>query len=231
YKLHRVTGEVIWTLGGKSTDFAADAGVDTAWQHDFRAVSEGVYSIFDNGATPETHEVSRGLRIALDPDAMTAELIEEYVHPEELLSPNQGNMQVLPNGNVFIGWGGVPRISEFAPDGTLIQDWVFPERKETYRAYKFPWVGMPSEPPALAVKPDDDDVLTAYVSWNGDTRTVSWRLAAGATEDMLETRATVERTGFETAIPVSANDLFFRVEALDASGAVLGTSRVITTAE
>jgi hypothetical protein len=229
--LHRVTGDVIWTLGGKSNDFAGPDNLATAWQHDFQGHPGNIYTIYDNGAAPEVHEQSRGMRVALDVDGMTAEIQDEYVHPDGLLSRSQGNMQVLPNGNVFIGWGNEPYASEFLDDGTWLQDWVLPEGKESYRSYKFPWVGRPAESPRLAILRDEADALNAYLSWNGDTETVSWRLFAGAAQDAMDVRATVDRTGFETVTPVSANDLYFAAEALDANGGVIGTSNVVAIAD
>ncbi len=231
HMLHQTTGEVIWTLGGKQSSFALGDGVETAWQHDFRASPGNIYTIFDNGAAPEIHEYSRGIRVALDLEAMTAELQQEYAHPDVVLSRSQGNMQTLPNGNILIGWGNLPLATEFAADGTHLQDWTLPEGKESFRTYKFPWTGQPSDPPNLSILRDENEALNAYVSWNGDTGTVSWRLLAGANQDALEVRATVDRTGFETTIPVSANDLFFMAEAIDALGNVTGQTNLVAIAD
>ena len=38
-------------------------------------------------------------------DQMSATLVREYTHPQKLIATSQGNVQVLPNGNVFVGWG------------------------------------------------------------------------------------------------------------------------------
>jgi hypothetical protein len=40
--------------------------------------------------------------------------------------------------------------------------------------------------------------------------------------------STTARSGFETAIPVSPGDRSYRVEALDASGRVIGASRLFS---
>lgn len=231
HKLHRSTAEVIWTLGGTGNDFAGGEAIETAWQNDVRTFPGNIYSVFDNGAVPKVHDESRGLRLALDPDGMTAEVQSAFTHPDEILSRREGSMQALPNDNVLIGWGNVPVISEFAKDGALIQDWTIPEGRETYRAFKFPWIGVPAEEPRLVIERDENEALNGYVSWNGDTETKSWRLLAGAAEDALEVRATVERTGFETTIPVSANDLFFAAEALDANGNASARSNVVAIAD
>ena len=61
-------------------------------------------------------------------------------------------MQVLPNGNVFIGWGSSPVISEFSHDGDLLFDAEFPTQGETYRAFRFPWKGYPKYAPAIVAE-------------------------------------------------------------------------------
>ena len=45
-----------------------------------------------------------------------------YVHPVPLLAGAMGNMQFLPDGRVFVGWGTEPYFSEFGDDGTLLVD-------------------------------------------------------------------------------------------------------------
>ena len=69
--------------------------------------------------------------------------------------------------------------------------------------------------------------MTVYASWNGDTRTASWRVLAGASPQQLAPVARAARSGFETAITTPGPEAFVAVQALDASGAVLGTSRTI----
>ena len=36
---------------------------------------------------------------------MTAVLLREYTHPEKPFAIFQGSVQMLPDGNVFVGWG------------------------------------------------------------------------------------------------------------------------------
>ncbi len=76
-----------------------------AYQHDARRQSDGTITIFDNGNMNEV-EQSRGIVLELDEKAMTAELVREYTHPDKVRPATQGNVQVLPSSNVFVGWGG-----------------------------------------------------------------------------------------------------------------------------
>ena len=54
-----------------------------------------------------------------------------------------GNTQLLPNGDVFVGWGEVPFFSEYTTSGKLLFDAAFPSPDMSYRAYVQPWVGKP----------------------------------------------------------------------------------------
>jgi glutamine synthetase len=69
--------------------------------------------------------------------------------------------------------------------------------------------------------------VTVYASWNGDTRTASWRVLAGASPQSLAPVASGARGGFETAITTPGAAPYVAVQALDASGAVLATSGTI----
>jgi hypothetical protein len=69
--------------------------------------------------------------------------------------------------------------------------------------------------------------FTVYASWNGDTRTASWRVLGGPSASQLAPVGGAPRGGFETSISVPAGVAYVAVQALDASGAVLGTSGVL----
>jgi hypothetical protein len=95
------------------------SGTQSAFQHDARRHQDGTISIFDNGAHPKVHDQSRGIVVELDEEKMSAKLVREYTWPKKPLATSQGNMQLLPNANVFIGWGSAPLISEFSYEGKL----------------------------------------------------------------------------------------------------------------
>jgi hypothetical protein len=50
YKVDRKSGEVIWRLGGKNSDFKMGSGTRFISQHDARRQPDGTLTIFDNGA-------------------------------------------------------------------------------------------------------------------------------------------------------------------------------------
>jgi len=224
YKLDR-SGAILWRLGGKNSDFNMTSGSNFAWQHDARRQPDGTLTIFDNGATPAVEKLSRGLILDVDEQAMTATLLRQYTHPK-ILSGSQGSMQLLPNGNVFIGWGEVPRVSEFERSGQLVFDAVLGKQYQSYRAFRLPWSGLPAEAPAIATTRDGTHT-TVYASWNGATGVHSWQLLAGSRAgDLLPVSATRSR-GFESALQTASSGPHFAVRALDAGGAPLGQSPTV----
>src|SRR5215212_35199 len=126
YKIDRNSGEVIWRLGGKKSDFEMQEDARFAFQHDARRLPEGSISIFDNGSLvfenglPKAVEESRAIVLKLDEREMRASLVREYTHPDEQHAHAAGNAQVLPNGNVFVGWGRALAVSEFGKEGRLL---------------------------------------------------------------------------------------------------------------
>ena len=223
YKVDRKTGEVVWRLGGEQSDFKMGAGVRTALQHDARRHPDGTITIFDNGNVNRVDQ-SRGIVVEVDEDKMIASLVREYTHPDRLLSDTQGNVQVLPKGNVFVGWGSAPFFSEFNHHGELLFHAAFPTEGETYRAFRFPWSGQPTDDPAIAAELGTEDKVTIYASWNGATEVTTWQVLAGSAPDQLEPLASAPRQGFETVITVRTTEPYVGLKATNGSGKVLGTT-------
>jgi Arylsulfotransferase (ASST) len=224
YKVDRKSGEILWRLGGKRSDFEMGEGTRTAFQHDARWHEDGTITIFDNGGGPQVHEQSRAILVELDQDGMSANLLREYAPPQKRLSTSQGNAELLPDGNVFIGWGSQPYFSEFSHDGELLFNAAFPPAVESYRAFRFPWSGHPTGVPALTAERRPDEKVELYASWNGATGVAAWEVIAGPRQDRLGSVGAVARDGFETAMLAKTSDPYVAVRAIDRSGEVLGTS-------
>jgi hypothetical protein len=234
YKIDRKTGEVIWRLGGKKSDFEMGPGTRFAFQHDARRLPDGTISIFDNGNTvfrngrPKAVEESRGIVLRLDEHKMKATLVREYTHPEKQYADAAGNMQVLPNGNVFVGWGRALTISEFSENGQLLFDASLLRKNKSYRAFRFPWSARPNDQPAAVAERVSEVEVRVYASWNGATEVATWAVLAGKHQDRLESLGQVPRNGFETAMVVRTSDPYVAVRAKDRLGRTLGTSKVLS---
>jgi EmrB/QacA subfamily drug resistance transporter len=227
------TGGIVWTLGGRHSNFKLGPGAGFEWQHDVALHSGSTVTLFDDHCCQETGGgtyvsptgPSRGLALKLDQSAQTATLSAQYTHGATFDAQYMGNMQRLPGGGAFVGWGSQPNFSEYSRSGQLILDVVLPRPDITYRANVHRWVGLPRYPPMGAAR-EHGGKTTVYASWNGATEVASWRILAGSSATGLAEAATSARLGFETTIPVRPGYKTFKVEALNANGRVIGASRL-----
>jgi hypothetical protein len=227
YQLQGGTGRVLWRLGGNKSSFKMGPGTRTAWQHDARLLANGEITFFDDGSNPPIHHQSRAVRIALDFKTHEARLISALTHRDPpLLAASQGNMQTLTDGDTVVGYGGVPEITEFATDGSLLFDAHQPFDMSFYRAFRFPWSGRPSNPPAvLADLNNTGEETIVHSSWNGATDVASWRILAGANPRKLAAQTTIQAADFESSTTIPQKYTYVAVQALDSNGHVLGASR------
>ena len=228
YELNTSTGQVLTSIGGKQSNVRLGPGAATAFQHDAEVQPNGEITLFDNGALPKVHPQSRALVLSVNAAAKTVGVVAQYEHPGGLLSGSQGNVQLLPNGDLFVGWGAEPYFSEFSAGGQLLFDAHMHGTYQSYRTYRFPWTGTPAGAPAIAASaPHAGAAVTVYASWNGDTRTASWEVLAGPSPAQLTPVAGAARSGFETAITTPGPEPYVAVQALGASGEVLATSPTV----
>ena len=167
---------------------------------------------------------SRGLVLKLDQRTHTATLAGQYSHGPNFDADYMGSVQPLVGGNELVGWGSAPYFSEYDSSGHMLLDGRLPGHDLSYRARLEPWVGLPLYPPAGAARRVNGQ-MRVYASWNGATRLAAWRVLAGTSGAHLTAVANAAKSGFETAIPVSGSYSTFRVQALDAAGKVIGTSK------
>jgi hypothetical protein len=217
YKLDRATGRVLWTLGGRSSDFELGPRSTFMYQHDARGHADGTITLFDDGPSVSSQQ-SRAIRLGLDLGAMRADLLQEYVHPAALASVAMGNAQSLAGDTLLVGWGTQPYVTEFGPGGEVRFDAKFDGDAWNYRAFRSAWVATPTVPPTVVLRRHPGKTI-AYVSWNGSTQTAYWRVEANGIPLVK-----VPKAGFETAIALKGSPSHVTVTALDARHRVLATS-------
>jgi hypothetical protein len=149
YTVDDRTGQVLTRIGGKQSTVKMGPGTETAWQHDPRTLPNGDITVFDNGSEPKIQPHSRGIVERLDPTTNTMELLAQYSHSPPLSAGTQGNVQTLANGNVMIGWGAEPYLSEYSPTGRLIFAAQLSAAGQSYRVFRFPWIAQPLSRPAV----------------------------------------------------------------------------------
>ncbi|MFL5883698.1 MAG: arylsulfotransferase family protein, partial [Thermoleophilaceae bacterium] len=231
YEVDATTGNVLWTLGGKRSTFKMKRGARFIGQHDVRRAPNGNITVFDNGTFGiKVGRASRTLEVAVDTTAKTVSLVHGFVHRRPTLRTfSQGSTQTLPNGNLLVGWGGANAyITEFSKSGSVVFDALLhPTGDDTYRAYRLPWSGAtPAETPRAAAA-ISHGATNVWASWNGATDVARWQVLGGSSSTSLAPVGSAAYSGFETALKISGARRFVQVQALDASGKVLGSSAVM----
>lgn len=233
YLVDTTTGNIVWRLGGKHSTFAVPASAQFQWQHDVELHPGNVVSLFDDaccafaqGKFQAPNGPSRGLVLKLDMANHTASLDGQYARHPAIDAAFLGNTDVLPNGNVVVGWGSQPFFSEYGKSGKLLLDARWPGPDLSYRAFVQNWVGTPFFGPSGAARKAHGKT-TVYASWDGATQLAAWRVLAGPNAKHLTVVvASKAKSGFETAIPIKGSFKAYKLQALDARGRVLRTSAV-----
>ncbi|MGO9889542.1 MAG: arylsulfotransferase family protein [Solirubrobacteraceae bacterium] len=242
YLVNRLTNGIEWTLSGdpKLSTFALPKNAQFQWQHDVELHNGNVVSVFDDACCgfqmitakgvkfAKPSGPTRGLVLKLNLTNHTGSFVAQYTHANNFTAYFLGNTQLLPGGNVSLGWGTAPFFSEVSSKGKVLLDAFWPVPDLSYRTYVQNWVGIPYFPPSGAVR-NNGGKATVYASWDGDTQVVGWRVLAGSSAQSLKSVATKAKSGFETTIPLSGTYKAYEVQALGPKAKVLGTSKVFPT--
>jgi hypothetical protein len=222
-KINRQTGDFIWRLGGvhNEFDFINDPDRFTA-QHHVRPVlgHPDRYTVFDNG-NYHNPQYSRGVEYQLDTEAMTAEMVWEYVVDE--YASMMGNTQRLPNGNTFIDYSDWPPglAVEVTSGGEVVQTLEIPGLS-SYRTRKYEWEGI-SRVPYLIAESHNNGVALIFNQF-GDPDVDHYKIYGGPTPDPTSLLMTCAETHvFLTALLDNLN-YYFRVTSVSSSGVESGYS-------
>ncbi|TPX18626.1 uncharacterized protein E0L32_002483 [Thyridium curvatum] len=197
YKIDGQSGDVIWRLGGRMSNFSLTGGWTFGFQHDARFLGRSTdetletISFFDNSARSNASKPdgiehlnpsSSGRIVLLNHEDGTAKVVQTFIPPDNLSVSSQGNTQALDNGNVFISWGQRGAVTEFKADGTPIfhanlDSGLAAVSVWNYRGFRHEWTGEPFQKPSIVALRGRSNT-TVYVSWNGDTKTKMWRFFA-----------------------------------------------------
>ena len=233
YLVDIASGRIEWTLGGRSSSFRFGAGAAfaVAARRAARAATRrSRCSTTTAASSPAAAATSNRKR----PRARSCSSSTSGGAPRRssassasgfrLESEYMGDTQPLPGGNVFIGWGSEPYISEFSATGKLLWEAELPGPDLSYRATLEQWVGAPLSPPAGAARRSGSArrrSTRAGTEPRSSPRGGCWR-ARGRPRRLpwQPPRAPDSRR----RCPVTGSYTRFEVQALDAHGHVLGTS-------
>jgi hypothetical protein len=122
YAIDKSSGSVLWKLGGtqtlRSLSILGDDVPDFGGQHDVRALPDGSITLHDNGTG--RGRAPRALRFRIDPQGMTATLLEQITDPAATDSPCCGSARKLPGGHWVISWGGIHLVTEATAAGKRV---------------------------------------------------------------------------------------------------------------
>jgi len=141
YKIDHHTGNVIWKLGGRSSDFTFINDLGFSGQHDIRRLPSGKISLFDNGNCAELPKRSRGIEYELDTIKWTATRTWQYVHRPSFYARAMGNHQVVNNDYHLINYGNCyrpnPSIVLIDSLGNLFTEINFTDSVFSYRSFYY----------------------------------------------------------------------------------------------
>lgn len=149
------TGKLQWRYGGHMKGEYGRLGA----QHDFQMIDKGLPGagnllVFDNGlnlpSVPEsTLYWGMGHSRVIEIDPKTKKVVWMYEHKDidwkfpgvepkwKFNSPYIAGAQRLPNGNTLICEGGTGRIFEVTKDKEIVWEFINPDRKAVFRAYRY----------------------------------------------------------------------------------------------
>lgn len=218
-----------------------------------------ITSVFDNQATDwDPSDIpARGLLLTVDQSAMTVTQALEILAPTGNYSESQGDVQLLDNGNWFIGyalstlgplshtdicrWGQQPWMSEYTSTGEELfaaQFGMGASPVQGYRNLKTNWTGYPTTLPNVSVSTNDSSSYSVAVSWNGATEVSYWSLDGTnntSSDDGRMTISTANRTTFETTFNVQASQImtysWMQLVGYNFAGTALGYSDFVSTTD
>ena len=104
-KINRVTGDIMWRLGGKNNEFTfINDPIRFSGQHSAIRMPYGYLGLFDNGLN-RLPQYSRGVKYEMNELEKTVSMVKEFRFSPDVYSPQMGNIALMPNNHVLVGWG------------------------------------------------------------------------------------------------------------------------------
>ncbi|KAF9886077.1 hypothetical protein FE257_012012 [Aspergillus nanangensis] len=200
-------GSITWQLHGQTGgDFRLGLGTSFCYQHDVRFESQSpervTLSMHNNDNTEFTGHTALTTGLVLDVELKGSKRVtvrgRTWDAADPVYAESQGSYQALGNGHVLQAHGSIPKLEECGQNGAIVMRarFGYDNTMQSYRGYRFPWIGRPNTTPNVVTCPVVGKKHTAvYVSWNGATDVESWKVVSGSR--LIQTAL---RNGFETTI-------------------------------
>ena len=255
YLINATSGSIVWRLGGSRSSFNFIDNYEVRFLHHLRAhplenvnipfalqgkVSDTTHlalSFFDNAwdtyGAP-TAQSSSGVVILLDLIHRTAQVVERYPHPGGTYAAMFGSIDLLPNGDRFIGWGSLKDATQYTRSRELVYHVQIGEKASmvgSLRTFKRPWSATPHwRPDVFAYSWVCGWPSVLYASWNGATDVYGWSFyGSNSSDGQFQSLGTVKKNGFETSMKAGSSVRFAYAEAMTKDGEVLGRSQMVKT--
>ena len=111
--------------------------------------------------------------------------------------------------------------------GHVLLDGTLGRNVQDFRTYLSPWSAHPTSTPSLAIQAHSAGAMTVAASWNGATEVASWQVLAGTSPASVTLAASAPKRGYQTSVAVTPAPAYVAVQALNATGAVIGRSPTI----
>ena len=138
-------GRCAWELGGRLPSFTQGPGtLDRLAARRATARRGHADACSTTAARPRRSAIRAGLVAARwTRDTHSVSLVASITIPTPIFAQTQGDLERLPDGNWWIGWGNVNESSEVSPAGRQLFEAHTPAGSESYRTLRFPWSARP----------------------------------------------------------------------------------------
>ena len=142
YKVDKMTGQVLWKLGGTKTPQSLEilgdphADMPLGGPHDVRQLADGTITVHDNRSA--LGQAPRAVRYEIDETARTATLLEQVTDPFVSISECCGSARRSADKSWLMSWGGRSLVTEFDPLGRRTFELGFGGFVASFRAVPAP---------------------------------------------------------------------------------------------
>jgi hypothetical protein len=224
-KIDRATGEVLWRLGGKHSDFAfvGDPLSGFCNQHSIVALGHAHYLLFDNG-NGHTPPVTRAVEYSLDIEKKTAAPVWEFRDTPDKYTGYQGSVQRLANGNTLINWAlpEYPKVAEVDPNGAKQFEMNLLPVSGTQCSFRYAWDGA-VDVPYLILEPQTDGLSLIFNKF-GDPNVEAYKIYGGKSPHPTEVLEVTSAPLARLTRLDSGQQYYFRVTAVGRDGVESGFS-------